>query len=67
MNGAEAVLIVAVIVVAGWWIDVQRHPARTCPSCKGSKKNAGSNSRHWGTCRRCKGKGRVPRFGARKT
>jgi hypothetical protein len=34
-----------------------RHPIRRCPSCNGGKKNAGSNSQRWGTCRRCGGKG----------
>jgi hypothetical protein len=59
------VLIGAAIVVA-WWLSVQHHPIRRCPSCKGSKKNAGSTSERWGTCRRCGGKGEVRRFGASK-
>jgi DnaJ-class molecular chaperone len=66
MNGAEVVVIVAAIAVAGWWIDVHRHPMRSCPSCKGSKKNTSSNGQRWRTCRRCAGKGAVRRFGAGK-
>jgi DnaJ-class molecular chaperone len=59
------VLIVAGVVVV-WWVSVQRHPIRRCPSCNGSKKNAGSNDQRWGTCRRCRGEGEVRRFGAPK-
>jgi DnaJ-class molecular chaperone len=60
-------LIIAAAVVVGWWATVQRHPIRKCPACKGSKKNAGSNSERWGTCRRCGGKGEVRRLGGGKT
>jgi hypothetical protein len=66
MSGADAVAIVAAILAAGWWVDVQRHPMRRCPSCNGSKKNTGSSSQRWGTCRRCGGKGEVRRLGARR-
>jgi DnaJ-class molecular chaperone len=63
MSGAGIVVIVAIVVIAGWWLDVRRHPIRRCPSCNGSKRNT-SNSQRWGTCRRCGGKGEVRRFGA---
>jgi hypothetical protein len=62
---AGVVVLVVIVVIALWWFDVQRHPIRRCPSCKGTKKNAGSSSLRWGTCRRCGGKGEVPRFGGR--
>ncbi|MCW2932021.1 MAG: hypothetical protein JWM19_2983 [Actinomycetia bacterium] len=66
MNGTEVVVIVAAVAVAAWWIDVHRHPMRTCPSCKGSKKNTNSSGQRWRTCRRCSGKGEVRRLGAPK-
>ena len=64
VSGTEIVVIAVAVAVTAWWIDVHRHPVRQCPSCKGSKKSGGSNSRRWGTCRRCKGKGELRRFGA---
>ena len=64
MTPALAVLAVAAVVVAGWYVDVRWHPVRRCPSCGGSKKNWGSDTRRWGTCRRCGGRGDVRRFGA---
>ena len=66
MSGTGVVVLVAAIAVVAWWVDIQRHPIRRCPSCNGSKKNAGSSSLRWGTCRRCGGKGEVRRFGAPK-
>jgi hypothetical protein len=62
----SVVVLVAAGVVVIWWVGVQRHPIRRCPSCKGGKKNAGSTSERWGMCRRCGGKGEVRRFGAPK-
>jgi DnaJ-class molecular chaperone len=64
VSATAVVVIVAVVVIIGWWVDVQRRPIRRCPSCNGSKKNAGSSSLRWGTCRRCGGKGEVRRRGA---
>ncbi len=64
---SAVVLIIGAAVVVGWWATTQRYPIRKCPSCKGSKKNAGSNSERWGTCRRCGGKGEVRRLGSRKS
>jgi DnaJ-class molecular chaperone len=66
MNGSEVVVIVGAVAVTAWWLNVQRHPIRRCPSCNGSKRNAGSNSDRWGNCRRCGGKGELRRFGARR-
>jgi DnaJ-class molecular chaperone len=66
MSGAGVLVLAAIVVVVGWWVDVQRRPIRRCPSCDGSKKNAGDGSRYWGTCRRCGGKGEVRRLGAPK-
>jgi DnaJ-class molecular chaperone len=64
VHGAEFLVIAGAVAVGAWWVDVRRHPVRRCPSCNGSKKNTGSSGKRWGTCRRCKGKGEVRRFGA---
>ena len=44
--------------------DVRRHPFRPCPRCGGKRRNAGSSDRRFGLCRRCGGRGAVPRYGA---
>jgi hypothetical protein len=64
--GVILVVIVAVVFVY-WWATVRHHPIRKCPSCKGGKKNAGSNEERWGLCGRCGGKGEVRRFGTGKS
>jgi hypothetical protein len=61
---AGFVLIVAIIVIVLWQLEVRRHPIRRCPSCKGSRRNFGSNASRWGKCRRCGGTGKVSRLGA---
>lgn len=66
MSGTGVIVLFAVIAVAIWWIDLRFHPIRRCPSCGGSKRNS-SNPVRWGTCRRCKGKGQVTRWGAKPT
>ena len=60
----SVLVLIAIVVLVGWGYSVQRHPIRRCPSCKGSKKNAGSTHLRWGLCGRCKGKGEVRRLGA---
>lgn len=64
MTGEGVLVLIAIVVLGGWWATVTYHPYRRCPSCKGSKKNSGSNELRWGTCGRCGGKGHVRRFGA---
>ena len=44
MSGAAVVVIIVAIVIIGWWVDVQRHPIRRCPRCKGTKRNTGSTT-----------------------
>jgi DnaJ-class molecular chaperone len=67
VSGTALLVIVAGVAVVAWWAELQRHPIRQCPSCKGSKKNTGSiSSLRWGTCRRCGGTGETRRFGAAK-
>jgi DnaJ-class molecular chaperone len=43
---------------ARWW------PFTKCGRCGGTGRNAGSNSKRWGTCGRCHGSGRRKRLGA---
>jgi DnaJ-class molecular chaperone len=60
-----ALIVIIIVVAFAWWVSpARRHPVRRCPSCHGSKKNAGSNDERWGLCRRCKGTGEVRRFGS---
>jgi hypothetical protein len=40
-------ILVAVALYAGWRLSVWRWPTRRCPSCKGTTRNAGSNSLRW--------------------
>jgi DnaJ-class molecular chaperone len=58
-------VVVVIVIVAYWLIERHLHPTRRCPRCGGSKRNFGSNEIRWGTCRRCDGKGEVPRRGIR--
>ena len=52
------VVIVALVIAAGWWVDIRVHPFRRCPKCNGKRRNPGSGSSHWGYCSRCGGRGR---------
>ena len=63
MNSTAALLIalVVVAVISRW-----RWPIARCRSCRGSGRNAGSNSDRWGICRRCGGSGKRIRVGARR-
>jgi DnaJ-class molecular chaperone len=60
------VVIIALVIAAGWWVDLRLHPFRRCPRCNGRRRNEGSTNSHWGYCRRCGGRGEVRRFGARE-
>lgn len=64
MTTAHLILIgaVALLIWAGSWY---AWPFTQCPRCKGTGLNRGSNSRRFGTCRRCGGTRRVQRFGSR--
>ena len=63
MNAQAVVTIILIALCLGayYLIERQLHPIRRCPRCGGSKRNFGSNSLRWGKCRRCGGKGEVPR------
>ena len=64
MTGSGVLVLIAIVILVGWWFSLQRHPYRQCPVCKGGKKNSGSSNSRWGICGRCGGKGHVRRFGA---
>ena len=59
------VVIVALVIAAGWWVDIRVHPFRRCPKCNGKRRNPGSGSSHWGYCSRCGGRGEVRRLARR--
>jgi hypothetical protein len=59
------IAIVAIVAYMYYWrFDVRRHPYRPCPRCGGKRRNPGSTARRIGMCRRCGGRGLVPRNGA---
>lgn len=59
-------VIIAVLIVAGYLVSLRVHPYSRCRACKGG-------GRHWGSvykyaqrpCRSCGGSGRHDRLGAR--
>jgi hypothetical protein len=57
--------LVGVAVLACWLGSLYFWPFGPCGGCKGSGRNAGSNSRRFGNCKRCGGNGRRQRFGSR--
>jgi hypothetical protein len=64
VTGSGVLVLIAIVVVVIWWLNLQWHPYRRCPSCKGGRRNSGSTSLRWGRCGRCGGKGYIRRFGA---
>ncbi len=51
---------------AAWLIELAWHPFAPCRRCEGRRgRNAGSKTRRWGHCGKCKGKGERARVGAR--
>lgn len=61
-------VLAALVIGGGWYVDVRWHPWKPCPSCHGRTRNAGSRPSAYGKhhCRRCGGKGEVRRIGARR-
>ena len=61
-----AVLAVAVLICgAGYLASLKIWPETSCGRCHGSGRNAGSNSKRFGKCKRCTGTGKKPRLGTR--
>ena len=52
------------IFAVGWCVSLLRWPFRSCRRCNGSGSNSGSNSKRWGSCRKCGGSKQVRRLGA---
>jgi hypothetical protein len=62
---AVTIVLIALCLGAYYLIERQLHPIRRCPSCRGSKRNT-TNPERWGICRRCGGKGELPRWGTER-
>jgi hypothetical protein len=57
---------VVVVLGFGYYFSCRFWPYGPCFGCVGhGGRNRGSNSRRWGTCKRCRGTGRRIRLGAR--
>ena len=68
MHAAVIVVLVALVIAGGWYIDVRRRPWKPCRWCNGRTRTKGSRPKAWGKyrCRHCGGKGEVRRWGAGK-
>ena len=64
MSPAAAVLLLAAIGIAIWFIGVRRRPWKTCRACGGKGRLAGFLVGTHADCGRCGAKGRVRRIGA---
>lgn len=65
MSGAPWVVLIAVVVVAWWYVDLRFRPMKKCPACKGARTRPGTLlAGTYGYCTRCGGKGEVRRWGA---
>jgi hypothetical protein len=62
-----ALIIILVLLGAlGYWrVSLRLWPNAACRKCNRGGKNAGSNSKRWGSCRKCGGSGKRTRVGAR--
>jgi DnaJ-class molecular chaperone len=60
-----AVLIIALILGAGYLVSLRIWPNTYCRRCNGGGRNPGSTRRRFGTCRACGSSGRKPRGGTR--
>ena len=60
------VIIIGILVVAGYWISLRVHPYAKCRVCKGSGRHFGSMYKNTlRRCRKCGGSGRQDRLGVR--
>jgi len=60
-----AVLLVALVLVVGYYASLRIWPETFCRKCEGGGRNAGSTRQRFGRCRACGGSGRKPRLGTR--
>jgi hypothetical protein len=60
-----ALAVLLAIAAAGYYASLFIWPFTNCGRCKGGGRNAGSNRRWFGACRKCGGSGRKERLGVR--
>jgi hypothetical protein len=58
-------LLLGVLVSAGWLVSLWRWPFAPCRACSGKGTNSGSSRKRFGLCRKCGGTRRRERLGAR--
>lgn len=63
-HGLGGLLLAALALFIAWAVSRLLWPYKPCPRCDGTGRNAGSNEKRHGDCKRCKGTSRVRRFGA---
>ena len=66
MTGNELIALIIVFAVVWRVVFLAWHPYGPCPraTCKRGR-GAGSTDKRWNKCRKCGGRGEVPRRGAR--
>jgi hypothetical protein len=58
-------IVVATVFAVGYLLSLRLHPFTNCRACKGGRRHrAAIYSYAYRACRRCKGSGRMLRFGA---
>ena len=65
MAHAAEIVLVVLVIGAGWYVHVRLFPWRDCPRCGGRKRISGGRGTHR-DCGRCGNTGRVRRIGAGK-
>ncbi len=59
-------VLLAAVVLLGYWISLRLHPYAACPTCEGRGRHHGALfNRSWRPCHACDGRGRRQRLGAR--
>src|SRR5204863_364413 len=58
-------VLTAITYLIGYYLSLRIWPDTACRKCGGSGRNAGSNEKRWGYCRKCKRSGRQWRLGVR--
>ena len=64
MNGYALLTAVLIIGAAVYAVDLWRRPLTRCRKCKGTGRVAGSTSKRWNYCKKCKDKPPRQRVGA---
>jgi len=63
-NWATFITLSIVVFGGGYYVSLLLHPNRNCPTCNGGGKHRGAIFTYsHRQCRRCGGKGRLPRLG----